>query len=121
MMVAAESELRTEIIAGLAAYRQDDATKELPVIVVSGHATVQDAVQAIKLGASDFFEKPLNRDRILVSVKNALRTSELARGRSRGRSRTSGAPARAPRHQASRRVSASPASHPRCQRAKSAY
>jgi two-component system, NtrC family, nitrogen regulation response regulator NtrX len=59
--------------------RQDDATKELPVIVVSGHATVQDAVQAIKLGASDFFEKPLNRERILVSVKNALRTSELAR------------------------------------------
>jgi DNA-binding NtrC family response regulator len=59
--------------------RQDDAVSELPVIVVSGHATVHDAVKAIKLGASDFFEKPLNRERILVSVKNALKTSRLAR------------------------------------------
>jgi DNA-binding NtrC family response regulator len=59
--------------------RQDEGTKELPVIVVSGHATVHDAVKAIKLGAGDFFEKPLNRERILVSVKNALKTSELVR------------------------------------------
>jgi DNA-binding NtrC family response regulator len=59
--------------------RQDDATRELPVIVISGHATVTDAVQALKLGAGDFFEKPLNRERILVSVKNTLRTSRLSR------------------------------------------
>jgi DNA-binding NtrC family response regulator len=59
--------------------RQDEATRELPVIVISGHATVHDAVKAIKLGAGDFFEKPLNRERILVSVKNALKTSELVR------------------------------------------
>src|SRR5262245_61185104 len=59
--------------------RAEEATRELPVIVVSGHATVQDAVLAIKLGASDFFEKPLNRERILVSVKNALRSSQLSR------------------------------------------
>jgi two-component system, NtrC family, nitrogen regulation response regulator NtrX len=59
--------------------RQDDATRELPVIVVSGHATVHDAVKAIKLGAGDFFEKPLNRERILVSVKNTLQTSALVR------------------------------------------
>ncbi|HQP34149.1 MAG TPA: sigma-54 dependent transcriptional regulator [Polyangiaceae bacterium] len=59
--------------------RKDDATRELPVIVISGHATVHDAVQAIKLGASDFFEKPLNRERVLVSVGNVLRTARLAR------------------------------------------
>ncbi len=59
--------------------RQDDATRELPVIVISGHATVHDAVKAIKLGAGDFFEKPLNRERVLVGVKNALKTSRLAR------------------------------------------
>jgi DNA-binding NtrC family response regulator len=59
--------------------RQDDATRDLPVIVISGHATVHDAVKAIKLGAGDFFEKPLNRERILVGVKNALKTSRLAR------------------------------------------
>jgi two-component system, NtrC family, nitrogen regulation response regulator NtrX len=59
--------------------RQDDATRELPVIVISGHATVHDAVKAVKLGAVDFFEKPLNRERVLVSVRNALQTSRLAR------------------------------------------
>ncbi len=63
----------------LARLRQDDSTRELPVIVISGHATVHDAVQAIKAGAGDFFEKPLNRERILVSVKNTLKTSQLAR------------------------------------------
>jgi DNA-binding NtrC family response regulator len=55
----------------------------LPIIVISGHATVQDAVQAIKLGASDFFEKPLARERVLVSVRNVLHAAmterELAR------------------------------------------
>ena len=63
----------------LARLRADDATRELPVIVISGHATVQDAVQAIKLGAGDFFEKPLNRERVLVSVKNTLHASRLSR------------------------------------------
>jgi DNA-binding NtrC family response regulator len=59
--------------------RAEEGTRELPVIVVSGHATVQDAVLAIKLGASDFFEKPLNRERILVSVGNSVRTARLSR------------------------------------------
>src|SRR5579872_4397756 len=38
----------------LAKIRSDEAMRDLPIIVISGHATVQDAVQAIKLGASDF-------------------------------------------------------------------
>jgi DNA-binding NtrC family response regulator len=59
--------------------RKDEAARELPVIVISGHATVHDAVQAIKLGASDFFEKPLNRERVLVSVRNVIKTARLAR------------------------------------------
>src|SRR6187399_594835 len=59
--------------------RGDDATRDLPVIVVSGHATVHDAVAAIKLGATDFFEKPLNRERVLVSVRNSIRTARLNR------------------------------------------
>jgi two-component system, NtrC family, nitrogen regulation response regulator NtrX len=56
----------------LAKIRNDEATRDLPIIVISGHATVNDAVQAIKLGASDFFEKPLARERVLVSVRNVL-------------------------------------------------
>ncbi len=59
--------------------KSDEATRDLPIIVVSGHATVHDAVSAIKLGASDFFEKPLNRERILVSVRNCVRTAHLSR------------------------------------------
>jgi len=58
-------------ISGLEALerlRKDEATKQVPVIVISGHATVHDAVTAIKFGAADFFEKPLNRERVLVSV-----------------------------------------------------
>lgn len=45
----------------------------MPVIMISGHATVDDAVKATRLGAFDFFEKPLARDRVIVSVRNALR------------------------------------------------
>jgi DNA-binding NtrC family response regulator len=59
--------------------KRDEATRELPVLVISGHATVNDAVQAIKLGASDFFEKPLARERVLVSVKNALEAAHARR------------------------------------------
>ncbi len=46
--------------------------RDLPVIVVSGHADTSDVVEAVKRGASDFFSKPVDRDRVLVSVKNAL-------------------------------------------------
>ncbi len=59
--------------------RKDDALRDLPVIVISGHATVNDAVNAIKLGASDFFEKPLARERVLVSVRNVLDVAQAKR------------------------------------------
>jgi DNA-binding NtrC family response regulator len=51
----------------------------LPVILISGHATVSDAVRATRLGAFDFFEKPLSRDRVVVCVRNALRQSHADR------------------------------------------
>jgi DNA-binding NtrC family response regulator len=57
--------------AALARIRALDAG--LPVIMVSGHATVTDAVSATRAGAFDFIEKPLSRERVLVSVANALR------------------------------------------------
>ncbi len=59
--------------------KRDEATRELPIIVISGHATVNDAVHAIKLGAADFFEKPLNRERVLVSVRNVLEAAKTRR------------------------------------------
>jgi len=48
-----------------------------PVIMVSGHADIQTAVEATRLGAWDFLEKPLNRDRLLLSVRNAARQKVL--------------------------------------------
>ncbi len=51
----------------------------IPVILISGHAGVEDAVKATRLGAFDFFEKPLDRDRIIVSVRNALRQHDADR------------------------------------------
>jgi two-component system nitrogen regulation response regulator NtrX len=48
-----------------------------PVIMISGHGTIRDAVDATRSGAFDFLEKPLARDRVLVAVKNALERSDL--------------------------------------------
>ena len=44
----------------------------IQVIMMSGHATIETAVKATKLGAYDFFEKPLSLDKVLLSVQNAL-------------------------------------------------
>lgn len=49
------------------------------VIMISGHGTVQTAVEATKLGAFDFLEKPLHRDRVLLSIRNALSQNKLLR------------------------------------------
>lgn len=58
----------------------------VPVIMISGHATFADAVQATRLGAYDFFEKPIDRQRVLVSVRNALERAALRRELGRLRS-----------------------------------
>jgi DNA-binding NtrC family response regulator len=50
---------------------------EIPVIMISGHGNIETAVEAIKLGAYDFIEKPLDLNRILVSIKNAFDKSVL--------------------------------------------
>jgi len=58
---------------------------DVPVLVVSGHADVATAVEATRLGAYDFFEKPLQRDRVLVSLRNAVESARLrAENRSLG-------------------------------------
>src|SRR5271165_947702 len=47
------------------------------VIIISGHATIETAVRATKLGAFDFLEKPLSVDRTLILVKNAVDNKKL--------------------------------------------
>ncbi len=49
----------------------------IPIIVISGHGDIRMAVEAMKLGAFDFIEKPLSTERILTSIKNALKIKEL--------------------------------------------
>ena len=66
-------------IEALAQIRSKPETRLMPVLMVSGHASVAEAVQAVQLGATDFFEKPLDRDRVLVTVRNALQTWQLQR------------------------------------------
>jgi two-component system, NtrC family, nitrogen regulation response regulator NtrX len=52
--------------------RARELWRDLPVIMISGHADTSDVVDAVKRGATDFFSKPVDRDRVLVSVRNAL-------------------------------------------------
>ncbi len=60
--------------------------------MISGHGTVADAVEATKIGAFDFLEKPLARDRVLLVVKNALEWSDLQRENQRYRELVGDAP-----------------------------
>ena len=55
--------------------RETDA--ELPVVVISGHGTIETAVKAVRLGAQDFVEKPLSLEKTLLAVKNALQRRRL--------------------------------------------
>ena len=48
------------------------------VIMISGHGTVQTAIEAAKKGAFDFVEKPLDRDKILITIRNAFERAGLA-------------------------------------------
>ena len=49
----------------------------VPVVMISGHGTIETAVTATKLGAFDFIEKPLSLDKTLVTIQNALRFRQL--------------------------------------------
>ena len=50
---------------------------EAPIVMISGHGNIETAVEAIKIGAFDFIEKPIDLNRLLVTVKNALDKKNL--------------------------------------------
>ncbi|MCW5723682.1 MAG: sigma-54-dependent Fis family transcriptional regulator [Maricaulaceae bacterium] len=56
-----------------------EADPDLPVIVISGHGTIETAVAAIRKGAYDFLEKPFKSDKLLLTVARALEASRLRR------------------------------------------
>jgi two-component system nitrogen regulation response regulator NtrX len=54
-----------------------EADAEMPVVVISGHGTIETAVKAVRLGAQDFVEKPLSLEKTLLAVRNALQRRRL--------------------------------------------
>ena len=62
--------------------------KLIPVIMISGHATVQIAVEATRLGAYEFIEKPFSKEKILNYVNRALESSELKKEKKNYRKQT---------------------------------
>src|SRR5215472_7138355 len=51
----------------------------VPVVMISGHGTIETAVEAIKIGAYDFLEKPFKSDRLLLMVERAIEAAQLRR------------------------------------------
>ena len=54
-----------------------ESNPEVPVIMISGHGNIETAVDAIRKGAYDFIQKPLDLNRLLVTIKNALERKNL--------------------------------------------
>ena len=64
---------------GLETLRQiRELAPDVPVIMMSGHGTIETAIKAIKLGAYDYIEKPLSLDKVLLLVRHAVETRRLS-------------------------------------------
>ncbi len=57
--------------------KMHELNHDVPVIMISGHGNIDTAVEAIKKGAYDFIEKPLDLNRLLVTIRNATERNEL--------------------------------------------
>jgi len=67
------TDIRMPDIGGMRVLRDIKRSKpSLPVVMITGYATVQSAVQAMKLGASDYLEKPFTPDQLIKAVSSAL-------------------------------------------------
>jgi two-component system, NtrC family, nitrogen regulation response regulator NtrX len=54
-----------------------ETNPDLSVIIISAHGSIENAIKATKLGAFDFIEKPVDRDKLLISVRNAVDQTNL--------------------------------------------
>jgi two-component system nitrogen regulation response regulator NtrX len=59
--------------------RLQEEMPSVPVVMISGHGTIETAVEAIKIGAYDFIEKPFKSDRLLLLVARAIEAAQLRR------------------------------------------
>src|ERR1700735_2278323 len=72
--------LQNSELDGIAILRQLRAEMpSVPVVMISGHGTIETAVEAIKIGAYDFIEKPFKSDRLLLIIARAIETALLRR------------------------------------------
>lgn len=55
----------------------NESSSDVPVVMISGHGNIDTAVEAIKKGAFDFIEKPLDLNRLLITIRNAMDKSNL--------------------------------------------
>src|SRR5579864_5140968 len=67
-----------------------DEMATVPVVMISGHGTIESAVEAIKIGAYDFIEKPFKSDRLLLVVARAIEAAQLRRENAELRLRAGG-------------------------------
>lgn len=58
-------------------FKINETAMDIPVIMISGHGNIDTAVEAIKKGAYDFLEKPLDLNRLLITIRNAMDKSRL--------------------------------------------
>src|SRR3977135_2392639 len=64
----------------------------VPVVMISGHGTIETAVEAIKIGAYDFIEKPFKADRLLLLIARAIEAAQLRRENAELKLRAGGEP-----------------------------
>lgn len=62
---------------GMTALEEIRKSYHMPVVMISGHGTIETAVQATRKGAYDFIEKPLSYDKIILAITNGLRFAKL--------------------------------------------
>jgi two-component system nitrogen regulation response regulator NtrX len=76
-------DIRIPVESGLDLLRSLPQPLPVPVVVLSGEASIGDTVAALKLGATDFVEKPPSPERLLTAIRNALALAGLAEERER--------------------------------------
>ena len=89
-------DVRLPDISGLDVLRQvRKSAPELPVVMITGHGDVPMAVEAMRLGARDFFEKPFDGTALIASVRHALEARRSTAGAAAGESKPASEAARA--------------------------
>ncbi len=79
-LVVLDSWLQGSELDGIAILRRLQAEMpSVPIVMISGHGTIETAVEAIKIGAYDFIEKPFKADRLLLVVARAIEAAQLRR------------------------------------------